>query len=140
MSRPKNARLSADAGIHANGSFLEKQMPGKPPGTAPRPASLRWAWLGLGLLLLLSPLGLLAPGTAWGEWSAQEVRSMTGLLPEGMKRWDGWWHALFPDYSVPAWGQNHFIPSAAGYVFSASVGVLLTIGAVWLLGRWLARH
>jgi cobalt/nickel transport system permease protein len=42
---------------------------------APAPGGMRWRPLLIGLLLLavLSPLGLLATGTAWGEWGADEV-------------------------------------------------------------------
>lgn len=42
---------------------------------APKPGGARWRPLLVGLLLLvvLSPLGLLATGTAWGEWGADEV-------------------------------------------------------------------
>src|SRR5262249_49127630 len=29
-------------------------------------------WLGLALLMLLTPLGLLAAGTAWGEWGVED--------------------------------------------------------------------
>ena len=32
---------------------------------------LRWLWVGIVVLILASPLGLLAPGTAWGEWGAE---------------------------------------------------------------------
>ena len=42
---------------------------------APR---LGWLWVGLATLALITPLGLLAPGTAWGEWSTAEL-SRLGL-------------------------------------------------------------
>ena len=34
-------------------------------------AKWRVLWIGLAVLIVLVPLGLLAPGTAWGEWGAQ---------------------------------------------------------------------
>ncbi len=34
------------------------------------PRSLRRLWITVALLMLLTPLGILAAGTAWGEWSA----------------------------------------------------------------------
>ena len=32
-------------------------------------------WIRLALLMLLTPLGILAAGTAWGEWAARDFRS-----------------------------------------------------------------
>jgi cobalt/nickel transport system permease protein len=43
--------------------------------TAPARLS-RWAWAGLIALVVLTPLGLLAPGTAWGEWSREELEQL----------------------------------------------------------------
>ena len=36
------------------------------------PRSLRPLWAGLGTLMMLTPLGILAAGTAWGEWMASD--------------------------------------------------------------------
>ena len=42
-------------------------------------------------LICLTPLGLLATGTAWGEWGADEIKDVVsggnalGYVPEGMK-------------------------------------------------------
>ena len=40
-------------------------------------------WFGLGVMIVLSPLGLILPalfhsGAAWGEWSKEEVRQQVG--------------------------------------------------------------
>ena len=55
---------------------------------APRPAArpLRWLWAGLAVLLLLTPLGALAPGTAWGEWSGDQLETALGYVPGGPGR------------------------------------------------------
>lgn len=42
-------------------------------GHEQRRSSLRPLWIGLLVLLLLSPLGLLPTGTAWGEWGTDEI-------------------------------------------------------------------
>ena len=39
-------------------------------------------WIRLALLMLLTPLGILAAGTAWGEWSVRDFSS-----PEMRRRW-----------------------------------------------------
>ena len=38
-------------------------------------AKWRFLWIVLAVMIVLVPLGLLAPGTAWGEWGAQELTS-----------------------------------------------------------------
>jgi cobalt/nickel transport system permease protein len=83
---------------------------------------LKKAWLILAVLLFLTPLGLLAPGTAWGEWSSDQL-SQIGLsfVPEGLKKWEGLWTAILPDYTIPGVGQN------TGYVLSAFAGVVIII-------------
>ena len=63
-------------------------------------------WLGLGLLILMSPLGVLLPklakaGGAWGEWSVEELRSLLGYVPLRLGQLRGVWAALLPDYSIP---------------------------------------
>lgn len=39
--------------------------------------STRALWFGLSGLMILSPLGLLAAGTAWGEWGVDDFASTT---------------------------------------------------------------
>ena len=75
-------------------------------------------------LICLSPLGLLATGTAWGEWGADEIKNVAsggrtlGFIPQGMTngfRFD----ALLPDYAFGG------LPDAAGYILSAVFGLQL---------------
>ncbi len=86
------------------------------------PVSYRKFWWALGVLIVLSPLGLLASGTAWGEWGAEELQKMLGYLPAGMQRLaDTWSHAPFGDYSLP--GFEGFWSSAIIYIICAILGV-----------------
>ncbi|MEW5721255.1 MAG: cobalt transporter CbiM, partial [Chloroflexota bacterium] len=63
----------------------------------------RWAWLGLLALLALTPIGLLAPGTAWGEWGRDELEQLgLGYIPAGFDQWSSLWSAPLPDYDLPA--------------------------------------
>lgn len=67
-------------------------------------------------LAVLTPLGLLAEGDAWGEWDAATVGELAGYTPAGLAR--GFeWSALLPDYSFAG------LPAAFGYVLSAVVGI-----------------
>ncbi len=123
------------------------------------PASVqrsRWGetrklWFGLAFLMLLTPLGLLAAGTAWGEWSAEDfadpgmrqemsVASSQALppqaAPQGLERLSSIWTAPIPDYA-PSFMRNE----AFGYILSAIVGcgllllIFLGIGSLGGTGR-----
>lgn len=89
-------------------------------------------WIALLILMLLSPLGLIARGTAFGEWSPEELRDQIGYIPSGLAHWAGTWtHAVLPDYSLPGSSQS-WLASAGGYVLSAVVGVLMVVGIIAL--------
>lgn len=78
-------------------------------------------------LAVLTPLGLLATGDAWGEWSTADLAAQVGYTPAGMAH--GWeWASLMPDYSLGA------LPSWLGYVLSAAIGVGALLVAFRLLG------
>ncbi|MDF1493478.1 cobalt transporter CbiM [Caproiciproducens sp. CPB-2] len=80
----------------------------------------------LAALILLTPLGLLATGTAWGEWGADEIGEVVsngralGFIPQGMQNGFSF-EAMMPDYSVGG------IPEVAGYILSAVAGVAVLL-------------
>ena len=76
-------------------------------------------WLLFLGIILLTPLGLLAEGTAWGEWSAEDLAKALGFAPRGIDQAAAWWQALLPDYSVKGLGEK------AGYIVSAFIGSAL---------------
>lgn len=77
---------------------------------------IRWVLLAL---IVLSPLGLLANGTAFGEWSAEELGSLLhGKVPTGIKNGFSF-EALFSDYTIPG------TKIAIGYILSAVTAVLI---------------
>lgn len=79
-------------------------------------------------LMAAVPLGLLAEGTAWGEWGIDEIAATgAGYTPHGMQNGFAW-NSLLPDYSVSG------MPDWLGYVLSAVVGVSLLIIIFRLLG------
>jgi len=91
-------------------------------------------WIALAILAVLSPLGLLAAGTAWGEWGAAELQTLTGSLPAGLDRLGSLWSAPLPDYAPP------FLASATvGYILSALLGMGLVVVLVMVVGRRLAK-
>jgi cobalt/nickel transport system permease protein len=99
--------------------------------------SFRPLWIALSLLVLLTPLGLLAQGPAWGEWSPEELSSVVGFVPKGIEELSGLWSGLLPDYSVPGWYSGPL--AVAGYVVSALLGMLLVAGVALGISRLLTR-
>ena len=91
----------------------------------------RWRtfWVVLAALIVITPIGLLAPGTAWGEWGAEELTRLgLSFIPKGLDQLSGLWSAPMRGYNVPALGNAN-----AGYILSAIVGVLIITSVVWLL-------
>jgi hypothetical protein len=100
-------------------------------------------WIGLGVLILLSPLGLILPdhfkaGSAWGEWGPEEIGKMVGYVPKGLAHLGELWKAPMPDYAPQGWEDKGLTHLSFAYILSGIAGVALTVGAMWLLGRLLA--
>ncbi len=65
-------------------------------------------WLGILILALLSPLGIIIPeyfkaGSAWGEWGVAEIQKLAGYIPRGLERLSSLWQAPLPDYAFKGW-------------------------------------
>lgn len=83
------------------------------------------------VIVALTPLGLIAAGTAWGEWGSEDIKAALGYIPSGFAAAADKWRALLPDYSVPLFGFSA-AGSAIGYVLCAVIGIAL-IAAIILL-------
>ena len=138
--------------------LLRLTAPDAPPSAEPiRPANdtlrlptARKLWLALAALLILTPIGILAVGSAWGEWGARdfsdpqarrEIAAASRNLapppaaPRGLERLSSIWSAPLSRYAPS------FIRGASfGYLVSAMVGVGLIIGLALLLNWLLARR
>jgi len=101
----------------------------------PAARPLRWLWAGLGALILLTPIGVLAPGTAWGEWSSEQISARIGYVPTGFEKLGGLWRAAMPDYATPGVSDT-----SLGYLIAAVVGTVLVVGVTWGVGALLARR
>lgn len=96
---------------------------------------LRWrhALIPLGAILALTPLGLLAPGGAFGEANPRGAGFLAhahlSAIPSGLARYTGFWHhALFQGYDY-----SRDAHPTVGYLLSALVGVV-AIGATVAAG------
>jgi cobalt/nickel transport system permease protein len=115
------------------------------PGRATR--RLHSLWAGLCTLMILTPLGILAVGTAWGEWIASDFsnpairQQIAGAslqqpapehAPKGLEQLSQVWTAPFSHYAPP------YIRSATfGYFLSAMFGAGLVILACASMGQFM---
>lgn len=86
------------------------------------------------VLVVLTPAGLFATGTAWGEYGMDEIREMVGYIPKGMAQMADKWNALMPDYSLPALGGGQ-ASSVGGYILSAVVGIAVVGLLIFLMSK-----
>ena len=112
-------------------------------GAVESPPPLRLWWV-VGVLMLCTPLGILAAGTAWGEWSSADlanpqtrtrIEAASGnhavqTVPIGLQKLSTVWTAPFPGYAP------RFIKSVTfGYFLSAMFGVGLLVVAAQAFSR-----
>jgi cobalt/nickel transport system permease protein len=116
----------------------------------PASGSLRRLWIAVAALMLLTPLGILAAGTAWGEWSPSQL-AKTGVVkvqvsksanhpspaavPAGLQKLATLWTAPFPAYA-PSFVRSR----AFGYLLSAMFAVGFLLAASLFLHRFLPRR
>jgi hypothetical protein len=100
-------------------------------------------WIGLIIMALLSPLGILLPekfnaGDAWGEWGTDTLEKLLGYVPEGLKKLVDLWKAPIPDYNLG--GENSpLIIQVVSYVISGILGITIVGGVIYLLSRLLVK-
>ena len=114
-----------------------------PSGRSPR--ALRPLWATLALLCVLTPLGILTAGSAWGEWAASDYsnaqarsrmaaasfsQAPPAQAPEGLARLSSVWTAPFARYAPPMVRNASF-----GYMLSAMFGAGL-IALISMAARW----
>jgi hypothetical protein len=96
-------------------------------------------WIALILLAILSPLGLLAVGAAWGEWNLDTIQDAVGFKPRGMERTvQRAPEAPITDYEIPGLPAGR-LGTSIGFVLSALIGAGITAGTALLAAR-LARY
>jgi len=88
-----------------------------------RPMGWRWAIVGLATMIVLTPLGLIASGGAFGEDAPEDLdlgKYGVNAVPAGLRHYAGFWHnALFDGYGFST--DEHPV---VGYLVSAAVGII----------------
>jgi cobalt/nickel transport system permease protein len=133
----------------AEPSLLKLTAPGSQEGAELRPGAMKPLWVALAILLILTPLGILAAGSAWGEWAPKDFADQAsrgriaaesqgqappGSAPQGLRRLSSFWTAPMPNYAPP------FLRSASfGYLLSgmSGTGIIILLFAVvgWVSNR-----
>ena len=95
------------------------------------PASVALGFVAL--MVVLSPLGLLAPGGAFGEDAPEDLdlgRYDLGGVPAGLEKYNGFWsHTLLGGYGFSSGDHANL-----GYLLSAVVGILVVGGVILAIG------
>jgi len=109
----------------------------------PAASSARRLWIAVAVLMLLTPLGILAAGTAWGEWSPRQLAhaaltaspASSAAAPAGLRRLSTLWTAPFPAYAPTFVRSRSF-----GYLLSAMFAVGFLLGVSLVVQRFMDRH
>jgi len=89
---------------------------------SPKSSIFRRLWVLLAVLVVLVPVGLLAPGSAFAEWSASQLETLFGMTPPaGLTSLESLYIAPLSGYSVP--GATTFTQLSLAYVLAAAIGV-----------------
>ncbi len=101
-------------------------------------------WIGIAVLIVLSPLGLLLPehfkaGSAWGEWGADEMQKLVGYVPKGLEKLSSLWNAPMPDYAFKGWEEKGLSHLSFAYIMSAIVGIGIIVLVIMGIGKLLAK-
>ena len=115
----------------------------------PKRRTIRSLWVALAAALLLTPLGILAIGSAWGEWHASDFsdpavrqqiaaasskRAPPAHTPQGLEHLSAFWKAPIANYA-PSFIAHAWL----GYFFSALAGAGIIVLCSLLVMRLLSR-
>ncbi len=107
------------------------------------PRRVRGAATTLVAAALLAPLGLIAPGFAYGEGSATDVQTTFGYVPQGLHDLAGMFSAPLSGYNIPlpffSDARAGLWQEAVGYEIAGVLGILLVVGAMYGVGRLALR-
>jgi predicted PurR-regulated permease PerM len=96
------------------------------------------------LLCLLTPMGILLPmlfnaGDAWGEWSAQTLKDLTGYVPKGLEKYSDVWNAPLPDYTVNT-NDSSVVHQSGYYIVSGIIGATATYIVMLLVSKLIVKN
>ncbi|UCG78632.1 MAG: cobalamin biosynthesis protein [Nitrospirota bacterium] len=100
-------------------------------------------WIGLVIMALLSPLGIILPaifnaGGAWGEWSAEQLEKLLGFVPEGLRKDSDLWKAPVQDYNLGGEAAPDGV-QLVSYIISGAVGIIVVALIVYLISKMVVK-
>jgi cobalt/nickel transport system permease protein len=99
----------------------------------------RSGWIVLLILAILTPLGIIAAGGAWGEWDLDGVKARAGFVPEGMRaRTNSAIESPLKEYTVPGLDKG-FLHEGLGTIIAAILGAGCTALLAFAVAR-IAKH
>lgn len=106
--------------------------------------SQRKLWLGLLIMALLTPLGLLLPAKfkaaeAWGEWGTDNLAKLIGYVPQGLLKLAGLWKAPVPGYNLGSPSAS-LAWQAISYLGSGLLGMLAVGLVMYLILRLMGKN
>jgi len=106
--------------------------------------SQRKLWIGLFVMALLTPLGIILPrlfdaGAAWGEWGVNKLEQLLGYTPEGLKKLSGLWKAPVRNYNFGG-NDASMTLQILSYVASGVLGILAVGVVVFLITKFTTKH
>ena len=101
-------------------------------------------WIGLLVMALLTPLGILLPQRfnaegAWGEWGIDKLEKLLGFVPEGLKKLTHIWKAPIPGYNFGSEGASRTL-QVISYIASGFLGIGVCVLIVFIISRSIAKH
>jgi len=92
-------------------------------------------------IAVLAPIGLIAPGFAYGEGSSGDVNAAFGYVPSGLQSLSGIFSAPLAGYDIPlpffSEANAPLWHAAIGYEIAGIIGVLVVGGVVYGIARLL---
>jgi len=99
----------------------------------------RTGWMVLLALAILTPLGIIAAGGAWGEWDLDGIRERAGFVPDGMREsLVGKSESPLQDYVVPGFERGP-LREGLGTIAAAILGAAVTAAVAFALMR-MTKH
>jgi hypothetical protein len=100
-------------------------------------------WIGLLIMALLTPLGILIPklfkaGEAWGEWGVDQLEKLIGYVPDGLKKLAEVWKAPISDYHFGRESSSMTF-QVLSYVVSGLIGIAACVAVFLLISKFVAK-
>jgi cobalt/nickel transport system permease protein len=107
------------------------------------PGSIKRPGTAFAAIAVIAPLGLVAPGFAYGEGSVEDVEAAFGYVPSGLQGMSGVFSAPLAGYNVPLpFFEDASAPlwhAGIGYEMTGILGVLAIGVVVYVIARLIQR-